>query len=113
MNLDFDEKKFSCKYFYCIGKITDLADPSLHIKSQEYKRRVSGATKPLSGEDAFKIPKAKGYFVSRKYDGEMAMVFFDGKKIISVNPGGTRLSAGSKTSCRIAVCAAAALANAA
>jgi ATP-dependent DNA ligase len=89
MNLDFDEKKFSCKYFYCIGKITDLADPSLHIKSQEYKRRVSGATKPISSEDTFKIPKAKGYFVSRKYDGEMAMVFFDGKKIISVNPGGT------------------------
>lgn len=89
MNLDFDQKKFSCKFDYCIGKVGDLADPSLHLKAQDYKRRVSGAMKPLAGEDAFKLPKAKGYFVSRKYDGEFALVFFDGKKLISVNPGGT------------------------
>lgn len=89
MNLDFDEKKFSCKYDYCIGKVADLADPSLHVKAQDYKRRMSGLMKPVSGEDAYKIPKARGYFVSRKYDGEFAMLFFDGKKLISVNPGGT------------------------
>ena len=89
LKLDFDQKKFICKFDYCIGKATDLADPSLHVKSQDYKRRVSGSMKALSAEDAFRLPKARGYFVSRKYDGENAMVFFDGEKIISVNPGGT------------------------
>ena len=89
LNLDFDKKKFSCKFDYCIGKAADLADPSLHVKSQDYKRRVSGSTRAVSGEDAFKIPKARGYFVSKKYDGEFALLFFDGKTLISVNPGGT------------------------
>jgi len=89
LNLDFDKKKFNCKFGYCIGKATDLADPSLHVKAQDYKRRVSGAMKAISAEDAFKMPKARGYFVSRKYDGEMALLLFDGEKLISVNPGGT------------------------
>jgi ATP-dependent DNA ligase len=89
LNLDFDKKKFTCKFGYCTGKAPDLSDPSLHVKSQDYKRRVSGAMKAISAEDAFKLPKARGYFVSRKYDGENAMLFFDGEKMISVNPGGT------------------------
>src|SRR6476620_11134672 len=89
MDLDYDKKKFSCKFDYCIGKAADLADPSLHVKSQDYKRRMSGATRAVSSEDAFKIPKAKGYFVSKKYDGEFALLFFDGNTLISVNPGAT------------------------
>jgi hypothetical protein len=89
MNLDFDKKKFTCKFDYCIGKAADLADPSLHIKSQEYKRRVSGSTRAVASDDAFRIPKGRGYFVSKKYDGEFALVFFDGENAISVNPGGT------------------------
>ena len=60
LKLDFDKKKFSCKFDYCIGKAADLADPSLHVKATEYKRRVSGATRAVSSEDAFRIPKAKG-----------------------------------------------------
>jgi len=89
LNLDFDKKKLSCKFGYCIGKALDLSDPGLHVKAQEYKRRVSGAFRAISAEDVFKLPKAKGYFVSRKYDGEQAMLFFDGERMISVNPGGT------------------------
>lgn len=89
LNLDFDKKKFTCKFDYCIGKSPDLADPSLHVKSQDYKRRVSGVMKAISAEDAFRLPKARGYYVTRKYDGENAMLFFDGEKVISVNPGGT------------------------
>ena len=89
LNLDFDKSKFTCKFGYCIGKALDLADPALHVKAQDYKRRVSGSMKAISAEDAFKLPKARGYFVSRKYDGENAMLFFDGEKMISVNPGGT------------------------
>lgn len=89
LNLDFDKAKFTCKFGYCTGKAPDLTDPSLHAKSQDYKRRVSGNMRAISAEDAFKLPKAKGYLVSRKYDGENAMLFFDGQKMISVNPGGT------------------------
>lgn len=89
LNLDFDKKKFTCKFGYCIGKATDLADPSLHVRSQEYKRKVSGLMRAIPADEIARLPKARGMFVSRKYDGEMALVFFDGKKIISVNPGGT------------------------
>ncbi|HQZ96335.1 MAG TPA: hypothetical protein PLP21_08445 [Pyrinomonadaceae bacterium] len=89
LDLGFDKAKFTCKFGYCTGKAPDLADPSLHVKAQEYKRRVSGNMKAISADDAFKLPRAKGYFVSRKYDGENAMLLFDGEKMISVNPGGT------------------------
>ena len=89
MNLDYDKKKFSCKFGYCTGSAIDLADPSLHVKSQDYKRRLGAGMKTTSAEDVLRLPKAKGYVVSRKYDGENAMLFFDGEKIISVNPGGT------------------------
>jgi ATP-dependent DNA ligase len=89
MDLSFDKKKFTCKYDYCIGKATDLADPSLHVKAQEYKRKIGGMTRAVSAEDAFKLPKARNYFVTRKYDGENALVLFDGERVISVNPGGT------------------------
>lgn len=89
MNLDFDKKKFTCKFGYCTGSAIDLADPSLHVKSQDYKRRLGNAMKTTSAEEILRLPKAKGYVVSRKYDGENAMVFFDGENVISVNPGGT------------------------
>jgi len=88
---DLDKGKFDCKKGdYCVGKANDLADPTLQTKAQEYRRRISGKTRPVSGEDIFeKIPKTKGYYVSRKYDGEFAMLIWNGDKLISVNPGGT------------------------
>ncbi len=89
MELGFDKAKFTCKFGYCTGKAPDLADPSLHVKAQDYKRRVSGNMRAVPSEEIFKLPKAKNYYVSRKYDGEMAMLFFDGNSVISVNPGGT------------------------
>lgn len=89
MKLDFDKAKFSCKFDYCTGKATDLVDPALHGRAQEYRRRLSGAMKALSGQDIYKIPKTKGFYATRKYDGEFALLAFDGKKMISVNPGGT------------------------
>jgi len=89
MNVNFDKDSFACRFDYCIGPVRALEDPSLHARAQEYRRRLSGMMRPLSGEDAFKIPKARGYYAMRKYDGEFAMLAFDGKKLISVNPGGT------------------------
>jgi hypothetical protein len=88
---DFDKDAFECKKGdYCVGKANSLADPTLQNRAQEYRRQISGKTRPVSGEDVFtKIPKAKGYYVSRKYDGEFAMLIWDGENLISVNPGGT------------------------
>ncbi len=71
------------------GKSTDLADPSLHARAQEYRRKLSSQMKPISGEDIYRIPKSTGYYAMRKYDGEFALIAFDGKKLLSVNPGGT------------------------
>ena len=88
---DFDMSAFDCKKGeYCVGKANHLSDPTLQARAQEYRRTISGKTRPLSGEDVFtKIPKTKGYYVSRKYDGEFAMLVWDGKYLISVNPSGT------------------------
>src|SRR5262249_3254905 len=88
-NNDFDKSAFDCKKGdYCVGRASDLADPTLQTRAQEYRRQTSGKMRPLSGEDTYKIPKSKGYYVTRKYDGEFSMLIWDGKKLVSVNPGG-------------------------
>lgn len=90
IRLDYDESRFVRKKGdYFIGPATALFDLSLHPKALDYKRRLSGQMRPLSGEDMWRIPKTTGYFGTRKYDGEFAMLAFDGKELISVNPGGT------------------------
>lgn len=87
---DFDKARFTCKKGdYCTGKASDLADPSLQVRAQEYRRRLSAAMRPLSPPEVFELPRSRGYFAMRKYDGEFTYVVFDGKKVISVNPGGT------------------------
>jgi ATP-dependent DNA ligase len=90
LDLDFDKSKFTCKQGdYCIGKAGDLASPFLQQRSQEYRRTISGKMKPLAATDAGRIPKTKGLYATRKYDGEFAMIFFNGSELLSVNPGGT------------------------
>ena len=90
ITLNFDKKRFTCKFgSYCTGNATDLADPSLHARSQEYRRRMSGEMRALASQDISRIPRSKGYYVTKKYDGEFALCFFDGDTMISVNPGGT------------------------
>ena len=82
---DLTEKKGD----YLTGKSTALSDPRWHARAQEYRRRLSAAMRPLSPQNIYDIPKSKGFHVMRKYDGEFALVTFDGKKIVSLNPGGT------------------------
>ena len=60
LNLEFDKSKFTGKFGYCTGKAPDLADPSLHVKAQDYKRRVGNTMKAVSVEDAFKLPQHEG-----------------------------------------------------
>ncbi|HTH37467.1 MAG TPA: hypothetical protein VL572_05845 [Pyrinomonadaceae bacterium] len=90
INLEYDESRFTRKKGdYFTGPATALADPMLYAKTVEYKRRLSGQMRPISGEDVYRIPKTTGYYGSRKYDGEFALLAFDGKELISINPGGT------------------------
>jgi ATP-dependent DNA ligase len=89
-NIDFEKKELSCKHGdYCVGKATALTDQGFHARAVEFRRRLSGAMRAISAPDIYKIRKGKGYVVSKKYDGEFALVGWDGKKIVSVNPGGT------------------------
>ena len=88
-NAKFDKKAFKCKHGYCIGKAKDLADPGLWAKAQDYKRRMSSTMRAVAAQDISKLPKAKGYDVSRKYDGEFGMMVWDGENLITVNPGAT------------------------
>lgn len=89
-NIEYDEARFSRKKGdYFTGPANALSDPMLHAKTLEFKRRLSGQMRPISGDDIFRIPKTSNYHGSRKYDGEFALLAFDGKDLISVNPGGT------------------------
>ena len=88
--IDFDIARFAEKKgTYLTGKSADLADPTLQQRAQEYRRKLSASMKPVAAHDVFNIPKSRGFYAMRKYDGEFTYVVFDGEKLISVNPGGT------------------------
>ena len=90
MNLDFDKARLiKKKGDYYTGDSIHLADPALHARSQDYKRNLSGRMRAVSAQDVHRIHAARGYHVSRKYDGEFSLCFFDGERLLSVNPGGT------------------------
>jgi ATP-dependent DNA ligase len=91
MNIGFDKTRFKEKTGkYMIGPAAALKDQILHAKAQDYKRRISALMTPLEPmRIKEKIPNLDGYLVSRKVDGEFCLLFFDGKDVISVNPGGT------------------------
>ncbi|MBO0798187.1 MAG: hypothetical protein J2P31_05140 [Blastocatellia bacterium] len=89
INLDFDRARFTRKKGdYFIGMADALADPTLQARAQDYKRRLSGMMRPTSPEDISRILTASNYYVSRKYDGEFALIAFDGKQLLSLNPRG-------------------------
>ena len=90
MNLDFDRSRLAKKKGdYFTGESIHLADPSLHAKAVEYKRLLSGKMRAVAAQDIGRIQASRGYIATRKYDGEFALIFFDGERLISVNPGGT------------------------
>src|SRR4029079_2653655 len=90
MNLDYDKRHITKKKGdYCTGEAIYLADPSLHTRAQDYKRQLSSKMRAVSAQDIARIQAGRGYTATRKYDGEMSVLFFDGKRLLSVNPGGT------------------------
>ncbi len=91
MNLNFDKKQFTKKVgTYLIGPANALEDSTLQTRAQNYKRQLSNKMYPIEKlRITEKIPNLEGYNISRKIDGEFSLLFFDGKKTISCNPGGT------------------------
>lgn len=90
MNLDFDRSSLTKKKGdYYTGESIHLADPSLHARAVDYKRVLSGKMRAVAAQDIGRIQASRGYIATRKYDGEFALIFFDGGRLISVNPGGT------------------------
>ncbi|HUY36025.1 MAG TPA: hypothetical protein VMV69_25020 [Pirellulales bacterium] len=74
---------------YGVAPATALADASVLPRVREYRRRSSSRMQPLDRDDVLrKIPAAE-YHVSRKVDGEFAVLVFRGGEAFTINPGGT------------------------
>ncbi len=90
IDIEVNHKKLqSKKGDYKAGDARHLADPAFLARAQEYRRSLSLSMKTLPESEISKVPRAKGIFVTRKYDGEFTLLGYDGKKVVSVNPGGT------------------------
>ncbi len=73
---------------YGTAPATALANPQLHTRAQDYRRGLGMRMIPLDRADVSrKLPNAT-YHVSRKVDGEFAVLALDGGEALLVNPGG-------------------------
>src|SRR5262249_24840361 len=86
----FDKSRAEIKLGeYRVASASALSDPLLLPKVQEYRRLTSARMYPLDRDDIrTEVPRAE-YFVSRKVDGEFTVLIWDGKDVITLNPGGT------------------------
>ena len=66
-----------------------LADPNLLPTVQEYRRLVGSRMRPLARDELKKRLPAGEYHVSKKIDGEFAVLIIDGDEALLLNPGGT------------------------
>lgn len=90
VNLAINKARFETKLGeYAVASATELSDPTVHQRTQEY-RRLSGARMHALGKEDIrnKLPEGE-YHVSRKIDGEFTVLVFDGKQALTINPGGT------------------------
>ena len=61
--------------------------------AKEYKRKTASRYLPVSSEEiTTKIIESGEYAVSKKYDGHLYLLYFDGKKSILYNHGGRQLA---------------------
>lgn len=90
VNLAINKARFETKLGdYAIASAADLSDPSVHQRTQEYRRLSGSRMQALGKEDIRgKLPEGE-YHVSRKIDGEFTVLVFDGKQALTINPGGT------------------------
>ncbi|MCA9130728.1 MAG: ATP-dependent DNA ligase [Planctomycetales bacterium] len=74
---------------YAVGSATSMPDSTAVSAAQEYRRLTASRMMPLGQEDiGDKIPSGE-YHVSRKIDGEFAVLVLQDEQVFAINPGGT------------------------
>jgi hypothetical protein len=74
---------------YGIAPATALADSSLLMKVQDYRRAAAMRLYPLEGADITERIPAADFHVSRKIDGEFTVLVYRQGEAFTLNPGGT------------------------
>lgn len=74
---------------YGVGQGKDLKNPGHWQRAQEYRRVQASRLIPIEKKDIRPRLPAGEYHLSRKVDGELAILVFDGGEALLVNPGGT------------------------
>lgn len=74
---------------YGVAPATALSEPLLLSRVQDYRRQAAGRIYPLSQEDIRKKVSNAEYYVSRKIDGEFAVLVYREGDVFTLNPGGT------------------------
>lgn len=67
----------------------DVLDPESITLARDYKRRVAGAYAPIAPEWIESKVGGKEIVATRKIDGEMQVLCFDGEDAVIINGGGT------------------------
>ncbi len=74
---------------YGVGAAKDLTDASLWQRTQEYRQAVRSRMVPLDKRELTSRLPAGEYHLSRKVDGEFAVLVYSAGESLLVNPGGT------------------------
>jgi hypothetical protein len=74
---------------YGVAPATALSDSLLLMKVQDYRRAATMRLYPLEGTDITERIPAAEFHVSRKIDGEFAVLVFREGEVLTLNPGGT------------------------
>lgn len=72
-----------------VGAGRDLKDPGPWLRAQEYRRNAAARLTPIEKKDVRgRLPTGE-YHLSRKVDGEFAVLCYSAGEALLVNPGGT------------------------
>lgn len=74
---------------FAVGQPSDLTDPLLVARTQDYRRQVASRMAPLEPDQILKRFAGGDYHVSLKVDGEFDMLVYADGETLLVNPGGT------------------------
>lgn len=74
---------------YAVANATSLADVTWHARAQEYRRQAAARMYPLAQADIPKRVAKSRYHVSKKIDGQFALLIYKNGQVATVNPGGT------------------------
>jgi ATP-dependent DNA ligase len=74
---------------YSESNATALVDIAWHARAQDYRRQAAARMYPLSKSDISKRVAKSKYHVSKKIDGQFALLIYKDGQVATVNPGGT------------------------